>query len=95
MVSAGGRALLALNQTLFRGPKYLDTTLATLDQIPLGYGDLAKQLITKPGRENAAAYMQALETFHHWPIDRAASLSIFIRDNELAWLTGILPPEVT
>lgn len=95
MVGAGGRALLALNRTLFRGPKYLDATLAGLDRIPGGYRDLAQQVITEPGRENAAAYMQALETFHRWPLDRAASLSAFIRDNELAWLTGRLPPEMT
>jgi predicted nucleotidyltransferase len=94
-VSAGGRALLALNRRLFRGPKYLDATLATLDRIPDGYGDLARQLITRPSQESADAYVQALETFHPWPVDRAASDSIFIRDNELAWLTGILPPELS
>ena len=94
-VGAGGRALLALNRTLFRGPKYLDSTLATLDRIPDGYGDLARQLITRPSQENADAYVQALETFHPWPVDRTASDSIFLRDNELAWLTGILPPELS
>jgi hypothetical protein len=95
MVSAGGRALLALNRTLFRGPKYLDTTVATLDRKPDGYRDLAHELITQPTRASADEYMQALEKFHPWPLDRGASLSIFIRDNELAWLTGVLPPEVT
>jgi hypothetical protein len=95
MVGAGGRALLALNRRLYRGPKYLDATLATLDRIPDGYSDLARQLITQPSQESANAYMQALETFHPWPVDRAASVSIFIRDNELAWLTGILPPELS
>jgi hypothetical protein len=94
-VGAGGRALLALNRRLFRGPKYLDATLATLDRIPDGYGDLARQLITRPSQESADAYVQALETFHRWPVDRTASDSIFIRDNELAWLTGILPPELS
>jgi hypothetical protein len=94
-VSAGGRALLALNQRLFRGPRYLDATLATLDRIPDGYGDLARQLVTRPSRESADAYVRALETFHPWPVDRAASASIFIRDNELAWLTGTVPPELS
>jgi hypothetical protein len=93
-VAAGGRALLALNRTLFRGPRYLDTTLATLDRIPDGYSDLARQLLTQPSRASADAYVQALEAFHSLPVDRAASASIFIRDNELAWLTGILPPEL-
>lgn len=91
-VAAGGRALFALNRTLFRGPRYLDEMVATLDRIPSGYRDLARQLVTRPSRESADAYVHALETFHPWPVDRAASASIFIRDNELAWLTGILPP---
>lgn len=94
-VGAGGRAVLALNRTLFRGPGYLDATLASLDRLPAGYSDLARQLLTQPSREAADAYVRALETFHSWPIDRAASASIFIRDNELAWLTGILPPELS
>ncbi|GIF63124.1 hypothetical protein Ais01nite_11590 [Asanoa ishikariensis] len=92
-VGAGGRALLALNRRLYRGPKDLDATLATLDRIPDGYGDLARRLITRPSRESADAYVRALEAFHRWPVDRVASDSIFIRDNELGWLTGILPPE--
>ncbi|MET9019627.1 nucleotidyltransferase domain-containing protein [Actinopolymorpha sp. NPDC004070] len=94
-VSAGGRVLLALNRTLFRGPRYLDATLATLDRIPDGYSDLARQLLTRPSRESAEAYVQALENFHPWPMDRAASASIFVRDNELGWLTGKLPPELS
>ena len=94
-VEAGGRALLALNRKLFRGARYLDATLATLDRIPDGYGELARQLITRPGLDSADAYVRALETFHPWPMDRTAAASIFIRENELAWLTGILPPELS
>lgn len=94
-VGAGGRALLALNRRLFRGPKYLDAALAGLDRIPDGYADLARQLVTRPSRQSADAYVQALEAFHPWPVDRAASDSIFIRDNELAWYTGTLPPELS
>lgn len=94
-VNAGGRALLALNRRLFRGPRYLDAALATLDRVPDGYGDLARRLITRPSLENAEAYVRALETFHAWPVDRAAGASIFVRENELAWLTGKLPPELS
>jgi hypothetical protein len=90
-VGAGGRALLALNRRLYRGPKYLDATVATLERVPAGYAELARQLITRPSRESADAYVQALETFHRWPVDRTASDSVFIRDNELAWFTGVLP----
>jgi nucleotidyltransferase-like protein len=94
-VNAGGRALLALNRKLFRGPRYLDATLATLDRLPDGYSDLAQRLLTRPGLDSAEAYVRALETLHSWPVDRAAAVSIFIRENELAWLTGILPPELS
>jgi hypothetical protein len=92
-VGAGGRALLALNRKLYRGPKYLDAEIAALKHAPDGYGDLARELVTRPSRESADAYVQAMEAFHRWPVDRVASDSIFIRDNELAWLTGIIPPE--
>jgi nucleotidyltransferase-like protein len=92
-VAAGGRALLALNRTLYRGPKYLDATLAALDRVPDGYAELARQLLTRPGPDTADAYVRALEDLHRWPVSRTASDSVFIRDNELAWLTGTLPPE--
>ena len=94
-VAAGGRALLALNRTLFRGPRYLDATIATLDRVPDRYSDLARQLITQPSQESADAYVQALESFHPWPVDRRASASTFVRNNEHAWLTGIVPPELS
>jgi hypothetical protein len=92
-VAAGGRVLLALNRRLYRGPKYLDAALASLDRVPDGYAELARRLVASPSRQSADAYVQALEAFHPWPVDRAASDSMFIRDNELAWYTGILPPE--
>jgi hypothetical protein len=95
LVNAGGRALLALNRALFRGPKYLDATIGALDRVPAGYGELASAVLADPGPETAVAYTNALEEFHPWPITREASLSTFVRDNELAWLTGVLPPEAS
>ncbi|SNS58996.1 Nucleotidyltransferase domain-containing protein [Asanoa hainanensis] len=87
-VAAGGRALLALNRRLYPGPKDLDATLAALDRVPDGYGDLARRLLKEPSREAADAYVDALEAFHDWPVDRVTSDSIFIRDTELAWFTA-------
>jgi hypothetical protein len=74
---------------------YLETTIGTLDRVPAGYGDLALAVLTDPGPETAVAYTNALEEFHPWPLAAAASLSTFVRDNELAWLTGVLPPEAS
>jgi hypothetical protein len=93
-VAAGGRALLALNRKLFRGPRYLDEAIEALERKPPGYRELARQLVTRPDNDSAGAYVHALETFHPWPLQRADSASLFVRENELAWLTGVLPPEL-
>jgi len=92
-VEAGGRALLALNRQLFRGPRYLEDAIDGLDRKPDGYRDLAHHLLTNPSRESADAYVDALERFYPWPVDRAASASIYVRDNELAWLNSAPPPQ--
>jgi hypothetical protein len=44
-VNAGGRALPAMNRTLFQGPKYLEQTVPTLPRVPAGYADLAGALL--------------------------------------------------
>lgn len=93
LVSAGGRALLALNRTLFQGHKYLDPTLERLERIPTGYLAAAGAVLASPDRGAAAAYLDLLERFHDWPLPRDQSLSTFVRDNELAWFSGRNPPE--
>jgi hypothetical protein len=93
-VEAGGRALLAVNRRLFRGARYLEASIDALDRKPDGYRDLAHRLLTSPSRATANAYVDALERFYPWPVDRAASASIYVRENELAWLTRASPPQL-
>jgi hypothetical protein len=92
-VGAGGRALLALNRTLFQGPKYLEKTVPGLPRVPAGYADLAAALLQDPTAERGQAYAAAIEELHDWGMTPDETLSRFVRDNELAWLTGRLPPE--
>jgi predicted nucleotidyltransferase len=92
-VNAGGRALLALNRTLFQGPKYLEKTVPALPRVPAGYAELAAALLREPTAEHGGAYADAIEGLHDWGLPRDATLSRFVRDNELAWLTGGVPPE--
>lgn len=93
MVGAGGRALLALNRTLFQGQKYLDQTLAELDQVPAGYAQASRALLRQPSLATAAAYRELVESFHAWPLTEEQTLSTFVRDNELAWYSGRSPIE--
>ncbi|WP_219412421.1 nucleotidyltransferase domain-containing protein [Pseudonocardia nigra] len=93
LVNAAGRALLAHHRVLFRGPKYLEETLRALDPLPEDHLGHAARLLADPTPEAGAALMASLEAFHPWPLAREETLSVFVRDNELAWLTGTPPPE--
>ncbi|UFU02742.1 nucleotidyltransferase domain-containing protein [Ruania suaedae] len=92
-VSAGGRALLAHNRILFQGHKYLDGALASAERVPAGYARAAADLLERPGTATGAAYTSLLESFHAWPLPREQTLSTFVRDNELGWYSGAIPPE--
>jgi hypothetical protein len=94
-VSAGGRALLALNRTLFQGPKYLEDAVPTLARVPEGYRELSTALLREPIAAHGRAYLAALEELHDWGLDWTQTLSTYVRDNELPWLTGRIPPEFT
>jgi predicted nucleotidyltransferase len=93
LVLAAGRALLAHNHVLFKAPKYLERTVATLERLPDGYVDLAAAVLETPTPETSGALMAALEGFREWPLSFEATGSRYTEDNELAWLTGALPPE--
>ncbi|QDP98166.1 hypothetical protein FOE78_21695 [Microlunatus elymi] len=93
LVGAGGRALLALNRTLFQGQKYLDRTLARLERVPAGYADAAHAVLSTPSLQTGTAYRDLIENFAAWPITAEETLSTFVRDNELSWYTGRSPIE--
>jgi hypothetical protein len=50
------------------------------------------RLLTDSTPETGAALLEALEAFRPWPLPPAETLSVFVRDNELAWLTGTCRP---
>lgn len=90
---AAGRALLALNRVLFQGPKYLMSAVGQLPRAPEGFTDLMAVLLAEPSSDRASDLALALEGFHSWPLAVDATLSRFVSDNELAWLTRTAPPE--
>jgi hypothetical protein len=51
------------------------------------------RLLADSTPEAGAALLAALKAFHPWPLPPAETLSVFVRDNELARLTGTPPPE--
>jgi predicted nucleotidyltransferase len=91
---AVGRALLAHNGQLFQGPKYLLSSVEALPEKPERIGELLRAAVTDASPETAEALVIALESFHDWQVGHEETLSIFVEDNELAWLTGIPAPEL-
>jgi predicted nucleotidyltransferase len=92
-VSSAGRALLARGHVLFSGNKYLSSLLAGLPDLPRGYLQLAEQLLVEPTAETGTTFLALVEAHHDWPIAREQTLSRFVRENELSWLTRVPPPE--
>lgn len=90
---AAARALLARNRVLFRGPKYVSDAIRRLDEVPAGFADAFDALVRQPGVDTADRVIALLEGMGGWPSDRSASLSRFVEDNELAWLTRTVPAE--
>ena len=89
---ASARAAFAERRTLLRGPKYVAATLARLD-LPPGFLERWRALVERPGVEEGALLLAALDDWLGPAIGPDETLSTFIRDNELAWLHGTLPPE--
>jgi hypothetical protein len=89
---AAARAGLAERRTLLRGPKYVAETLERLD-LPDGFFARWRELVERPTAESGARLLAAVEDWLGPERDPDDTLSTFIRDNELAWLTGEIPPE--
>ena len=92
-VSSAGRALLARAHVLFPGNKYLSHLVAALPDLPRGYAQLAEELLVAPTAEIGSTFLALMEAHHDWPLAREQTLSRFVRENELAWLTRVPPPE--
>lgn len=88
-----GRALLARNRVLYRGPKYLETQLAGLEDAPPDIAARLAAFVEDPTAVAARDLRRELFAMGGWPIAADATLARFVEDNELAWDTGVLPPE--
>lgn len=92
-VGSAGRALLARGHVLFQGNKYLTGLLTGLPDLPAGYLDLSDRLLATPTAALGREFLDMVEGHEAWPITRDQTLSRFVRENELSWLTRIPPPE--
>lgn len=92
-VAAAGRALLARGHVLFQGNKYLTGLLGGLPDLPEGYLERAEELLVAPTAERGAEFLALVEAHDDWAISREQTLSRFVRENELSWLTRVPPPE--
>jgi hypothetical protein len=50
-------------------------------------------VLADPSPDTAAALSAAVEGFHDWPVTHEETLSRYVEENELSWLTGVAPPE--
>ena len=90
---AAGRLALAKHHRLFRGQKYLAEDLTSLPNLPDGFLTSWRHLLLQPTSATAGCPGR-LGRQPAWPGPRQReTLSRFITDNELAWLSGQRPPE--
>jgi hypothetical protein len=89
---AAARAALASAHRLMPGPKYID---ALVREVPTPEGFVAAwdRAVAEPGTASASALIAALDQWLGRGQTPDESLSVFIRDNELAWLRGTIPAE--
>ncbi len=88
-----GRALLARNHVLFSGPKYLETELGRLEIAPVDVAPRLRRFLDAPTLAVAIELLSEVEELGGWSPTQQQTLSRFVEDNELAWLTGRIPPE--
>lgn len=92
LVLAAARAALAAAHELMPGPKYVS---GLMDRLPLPEGYLAawRAALENPDAATGAALVDATTRLLPDGMAGEEALSVFIRDNELAWLRGTVPPE--
>ena len=88
-----GRVVLAVNRILFRGQKYLAATLPQLAELPDGFLAAWRSALEHPTPDTAAVLTNMVDAWQGGPLSLEDTLSTFIIDNELGWLTGTIPPE--
>lgn len=89
---AAARAALAAAHVMLPGPKYVSKLVRTVPT-PAGFVDAWQRVVEAPDVESGQALLDILFSWLGDGLDPADTLSIFIRDNELAWLRGRVPAE--
>jgi len=89
---AAARAALASSRTLMQGPKYVSRLVRSVPT-PDGFVEAWERVVADPDIESAAVLMGILDDWLGLNLDGDETLSVFIRDNELAWLRGGIPAE--
>ena len=74
------------------GPKYISKLVRAVPT-PDGFVEAWEQVVSDPGIENAPCLMTMLDGWLGDDLTPDQALSIFIRDNELAWLRKTIPAE--
>jgi hypothetical protein len=91
---AAGRALLAQADALYPGPKDLIAALRGLPEPGPAFAAAISAAARRPSVETARDLLGLVESHLGSALPEASTLSRFVLDNELAWFTGITPPEL-
>jgi predicted nucleotidyltransferase len=89
---AAARAALAAAHVMMPGPKYISGLVRTVPT-PEGFLDAWDRAVAEPDLETGGALLELLFEWLGAGLTQEDTLSIFIRDNELAWLRGTIPAE--
>lgn len=89
---AAARAALASSHTLMQGPKYISKTIRSVPS-PEGFVEAWDRVVADPDIEGARILLEILDDWLGRDFGQDDTLSMFIRDNELAWLRGGIPAE--
>ncbi|WP_019182266.1 nucleotidyltransferase domain-containing protein [Microbacterium yannicii] len=89
---AAARAALAAAHVMLPGPKYISKLVTTVPT-PDGFVGTWERVVSDPDLDSANELLGILFDWLGGDLDQDETLSIFIRDNELAWLRGTVPAE--
>ncbi|WP_106815169.1 nucleotidyltransferase domain-containing protein [Microbacterium timonense] len=89
---AAARAALAASHVMMPGPKYISGLVRTVPT-PEGFLDAWDRAVAEPDLETGDALLELLFEWLGAGLTQENTLSVFIRDNELAWLRGTIPAE--
>jgi predicted nucleotidyltransferase len=92
LVLYGGRLILAHNKMLFPCHKTFLAEVAAAPDKPAEFLSLAKQALTRPGKETAHAFRDCLNEFRRWDeeygVNTKGAVARFVEDIEWQWWTG-------